>query len=453
MRRCRNVGVALIGLLVVAAISVAAGSGRKLPKEQQAAVSLRRISESEVMDIIHKFPEIVPSYMDTKKYSADILAQAFPLSEVTAAPLKRVFPAARFYKGLDLEYLPPAPYMMAVCGGKRYPMYGGFNYLLVDNGLKVTDENILALAQAFVISVLGGDQVLGELGGERELLAFRQVVFLDAKRIAEVRSGISYDAKLKVKVGERVEEWYFDRYFDEFRVVSRGDEKGLILQYLPPFADPPPQRGMLVPRPRIGVDTLGSNAVRVEWQDTIPHYYAIVEENHSPTGRKVTFFLKDFPPDAQDVYVRVIDTIRNNTIRLLDTVHIDGLGNGTYVWDSVPACSTGIFCAGAGFADDTNPEATYQDTAVTELTTEKVLWCFFPGSLTQMLNVFYNDQFFRTHPDSEAHADSFAEYVKNAMLESWQRQVNEWGFPKPPDADSIHLASVTDSVHWYHGLP
>jgi hypothetical protein len=224
-------------------LGTGSASGSETEEGQEVKVSLRRLSANEVMDILHRFPEMVPSYIDSEKYDVDMLARLFPLSEVTAAPLKQVSPTARFYKGLNLGIKPPVPYLMAVCGGKRYPMYGGFNYLLVDNGLKVTDENILSLAEAFVLSVLGSDHVLGELAGERELLAFRQITFLDANRIAEVRSGISYDAKLKVKVGERVEEWYFDRYFDEFRVVSRGDEKGLILQYLPPFADPPPQRG------------------------------------------------------------------------------------------------------------------------------------------------------------------------------------------------------------------
>ena len=45
MRRSKDIGVALVGLLVVAAISVAAGSGKKPAKEQQAAISLRQISE------------------------------------------------------------------------------------------------------------------------------------------------------------------------------------------------------------------------------------------------------------------------------------------------------------------------------------------------------------------------------------------------------------------------
>jgi hypothetical protein len=312
MRRSRSVGVALTGLLVVAAISVAAGSGRKPANEQQAAVSLRRISGSEVMDIVNKFPAMVPARFASARGDTEFLKGLFQFSELTAPALTRAFPIARFYQGIDISEMPGSPYVMAIAANGRYMMPGGFNQLLLGSGLKVTNENIVELAEAFVISAIGNERYD----------PFPEITFLDARRINQLISGISYDAWLKVKVGGQVEEWYFDSYFNEFRVISRGNAKGLIKQYDPVFAEPLPKRGQLEQRPKIDIDTDSSDAY-VEWQDATPHFYLTVDTNSAATQDSVRFSLSDFPSNAQHVYVRVRDTVRNAT-RLLDTVHIDG---------------------------------------------------------------------------------------------------------------------------------
>ena len=56
MRRNKNIGVALIGLLVVAAISVAAGSGRKPAREERARTSVRVLTEVETSQLASRFP-------------------------------------------------------------------------------------------------------------------------------------------------------------------------------------------------------------------------------------------------------------------------------------------------------------------------------------------------------------------------------------------------------------
>ena len=87
----KNVGVALVGLLVVAAISMAAGSGRKPPKERQATVSSRRVSTNETIDILREFPELIPGFLASKKDDAEYLARIFGFAEVTAAPSRESF--------------------------------------------------------------------------------------------------------------------------------------------------------------------------------------------------------------------------------------------------------------------------------------------------------------------------------------------------------------------------
>lgn len=336
MSRIRNVGVALVGLLVVAAISVAAGSGRNPPVEVQSAVSLRRVSSSEVMDILRRFPAMVPQDMASVKNDTSYVTSVFEFSEVTAAPLSDVFTAARFYKGLSGSK-PPYPYVMAIAGDRRYTMPDGFNSLLLDGGQEVTDKNIVALAKAFVVLAVGNQRMYGNpmFGGPQgdELLAFPQVIFLKATRIKQETGRIAFDAKLKVRVGEQVEEWYFASWRGQLGLVSRGTADGkLIMQYDIPRAESPSQRGQLDGTPSIDISDSAPSKAYLEWQSGIPHYYLIVDTNSVADSFKVRFSLSGFPANATNVYVRVTDSIRNGAVRLLDTVHINVSGDGYYDW-------------------------------------------------------------------------------------------------------------------------
>ena len=233
MRRSTNVGVALVGLLVFAAISVAAGSGRK-PAEG-VDVSVRRLSTSEMMDILQKFPEMVPSYLGDQRNDTGLLKLLYPFKEVTSAPVERVFPGVRFYQGLDrsrscgAEY----PYMLAIAGDKRYGMTNGFNRLLLDNGLEVTDKNIVELAKAFVITAIGSEHY-----------SYPEVTFLDAARTKLDAERTTTDAaRLRVKIGAQAEEWHFSVLWNQFDGVSSSNDKGLIKDYLPTMVESLPGRG------------------------------------------------------------------------------------------------------------------------------------------------------------------------------------------------------------------
>jgi hypothetical protein len=122
----------IVGLLVISAFSLATAWGRKPPREEEVKVALRALPPD------------------------DTLASKYGLNEVIATPLKRAFPAVRFYRGFDNTTLPPPPYMIAVVKDKRYAMPAEFNRLLLDNGLKVTDKNVAELAEAFATTDIGG---------------------------------------------------------------------------------------------------------------------------------------------------------------------------------------------------------------------------------------------------------------------------------------------------------
>jgi hypothetical protein len=216
-------------------------SGSEPEEGQKVTVSLRRLSASEVMGILHKFPEMVASYLAYLKGS-EALASVYPLSEVTAAPLKRAFPNVRFFKGLDFGIHPPIPYVMATAGRKRYPMPSGLNQLLADSDVRVTDANLVEIAKAAVILALGADMV----GSPRhtgyvsdELLAFPKITSLSAEMQV---TGESHAAKLTVRIGDSEESWYVHRWHDRLGWVSRGNANGLIKDYDMPEAQPREQQ-------------------------------------------------------------------------------------------------------------------------------------------------------------------------------------------------------------------
>jgi hypothetical protein len=244
MRRSKNIGVAIIGLFI-AILSMAAASGRKPPTEQQDTVSLRRISASEVVGILRKFPEIAPGANSSRMNDTGFLGRFFPLREVTSTSLEGVFPAARFYKGLDFNTHPQYPYLMAVVGDRRYRMPARFNQMLLDAGMSVTDENILVLARAFVLLAIASEPVHNPLSGDPDNLdSLPQIVFVNATRTMKLLKVVeTADAAiLEVKTGEEVEEWHFSVLRNQFEGAARANGKGVIKDYDAVMVDSQPGR-------------------------------------------------------------------------------------------------------------------------------------------------------------------------------------------------------------------
>jgi hypothetical protein len=219
----------LVGLLVISAFSPAAAWGRKPPKEEVVKVTARHVTTSEATDILRKFPEMVPSYLAARRNDTAYIAGMFGFVEVTIEPLARIFPTARFYRGHNFNS-PPYPYLMAIEGNKCYGMPHGFNRLLIDNGLKVTDKNIIELAKAFVTVAIGE--------------GFPKVTFLQATRTKQVISGTPYSVRLEIQTDEQTEEWFFSLSYwhDQFGTVYRRGPHGYIDTYAPPTASPNPKR-------------------------------------------------------------------------------------------------------------------------------------------------------------------------------------------------------------------
>lgn len=315
------------------------------------------------------------------------------------------------------------------------------NRLLFDFGLKVTDKNIVELAEAVVITAMGNERG-----------SFPEIAFLSATKTKLDAVYLTDAARLRVRIGTQTEEWHFYVQRNQFAGASSVNEKGLIKDYDIMEAKSPPGRGQLdMPTPSLTVDTVPVGNARVEYEakDSLhsrPHYYVIAELNGGTYGHDtVVFTLDSFPPESTNVWVRVRDSVRHAD-RWLHKVQMSS-GSGRDTWkDSLDF--TDIYRATAGYAQDSNPHRTYHPIASgKELTPEKVKLTSFTGT-AESLCIYLCDQFF---PDSEPHASVFARYVDSAMKQSWRVQVDTWGFGPPQDSGGVYRVFINDDQHWYHG--
>lgn len=341
MRRSEYFGVALIGLLVVAAISVAAGSGRRPAQQERANTSVRVMSEVETSQLASRFPGLQARV------------------QVKADLLERLFPNTAFYKALYHYGRPPSPYLTAISDTSLLSLPYGFNRLLRVYNLGINDKNKVAQAKAFVLMAVGDAPITDPQTGEPSGLdSYPPVIFADAN-VTEQRMGLyTYDVELKVKIGEQVEEWHFATCGShQFCFVLRRDAKGRTIDfYTPAPAGALPSRGQLAPQPNMAI---GGDAY-VEY-DTLhppqPHYYVTVDTNGHQTHHTVVFSLSGFPRESSNVYVAVIDPYRWLQ-RYILPVQMDS-GSGSVPW--VPPMNlTGICLVSAGYADPSNPWGTYR---------------------------------------------------------------------------------------------
>ena len=105
----RSVGTALVGLLVVSAISVAVGSGRK-PVTESPAATMRMLAGGEVAQVGQRFPNL-----------------GSRISQLRSELLEHLFPNTQFYKAFSYTTAPPIPYLHAAEGDSLLPMPDGFN--------------------------------------------------------------------------------------------------------------------------------------------------------------------------------------------------------------------------------------------------------------------------------------------------------------------------------------
>jgi hypothetical protein len=141
---------------------------------------------------------------------------------VTDNPLvSRVLPGVQFYKRVS-NVSPDGKtvtsgglvYFDGIYQGRRYGL-SAFNRLLLDCGIRVTDDNAIEVAQALTLLAMGerhGAERLrrGPAGLTTARYGFPEVTFLEGK-VGDIRVGYDlFHVHLRLRAGGEDQDWYFE---------------------------------------------------------------------------------------------------------------------------------------------------------------------------------------------------------------------------------------------------
>ncbi|MEO0115053.1 MAG: hypothetical protein ABIK93_06210, partial [candidate division WOR-3 bacterium] len=405
-----------IGLIILFAVSIVMAGGR-IPKIERSSSTMRQLSGKETKELIERIPEIFIDALgraasDFKtdeiaklKQDTNFLKANLKLKELETSLLQTVFPNAHFYQLWKLDVRPHYPYLIAIIGNKLYQMPSNFNRLLLEHNLEVNDKNIIELAKAFVIIALEG----------------KEITFLEGKRsIDKKKSPPIYRVQLKVRVNDEIQIYGFHIRYGQILWATMNVEGETDTKYFDfEIIEEPPKRGELDLQGQINIATASPSKAYVEWEDSKPHYYLIVDSNGQATNDPVKFELSGFQTNQPNIaiLVRCIKTAYTDTL-LYQPVAIDSSGNGSFLWtpNSQKTCITRVW------AIDT---VTKDSTPSKELTLEKVVTGRFHDNYPDTFTVYFTDQFFQGLNQGANYPATFAGCVKTAAIESWQKQAFE----------------------------
>ncbi len=421
-----------------------------------SAGSARMLTDAEAAQVSQRFPALG--------------VRPGGISQVRDDLLDRLFRKTAFYRILDRSGRPPHPYLISISGDSVLPMPGGFNLLLREQNMEVTDDNILDLARAFVILATDNEPLSIQIDEFSPLDSIPRITFLGGQRIEQrdLRYPYAVDAKITCRVGSgETQTWDFFQardkpskgvwvkvgQFDAVRVSTGGKP---LRQYFPVTTKEETRTGAATGAEWIEIDIAIGNVTVEQDENLNSHYYLRSSRNGVPTDHFVGFRLHGFEPGEENVYVKVAPTPPFTTYgpdTLLGPVDIGPSGEGVCFWMPPFETETGIalVCAGVKPPGDTFSRLTHVDK---ELTVEKIVVDTFPGVTDDSLTIYYcNQSFANIYQEPVIHPAVFARYVDTAMMNAWRTQAGTWGLGTPPDVDRNHQVFVNDGEHWYHSYP
>jgi hypothetical protein len=214
--------LALVGLLTHLAYSPSPPPAKAQPRAAAVEDTTKLDAAREAQDIARRFPKLARHYHG--KMLDPVPDSLFRVKRLEATELAEAFPAVRFYKYLSPRIppevygfeVPTGPRLMAVTADTFYDMSLEFNRLLFATGSLLNDSNTIKMAKAFVM-------LATVLDGKRDAadpLGIPGVVILDAKDIKRTAvDGDTYDVYVKARVGDEVQERYFEKRFSQFRSI------------------------------------------------------------------------------------------------------------------------------------------------------------------------------------------------------------------------------------------
>jgi hypothetical protein len=448
-RHIKNSKLALIGLIIPFAFSLVTANGGKFPVSYPEIHALKlsaktheTIENAFLQSVANETLRIVQAGEKSVKQHYNFLQfvrlgrewkqfESHPL-------LNKIFPNINFYILYSSASEPSTAYFKASTNGNFYDLPSDFNRLLIDSGLEVTDKNIMELAKALVVLACGD-----------KYLFFPQITFLEGTRIKEYDSywATTMVAQIKCKIENGlIETWKFSLskgqgMKGQFAAVTIYSGGKPIREYqIKTFVREKEKRGELDLDPEVKIATTPVGNATVEQNS---FYYLITFSDGEPTGFSVCCTLLNFPANEENVYIRIRPKLPYTfgPDKLIGPVDIDGQGSGFIEWQPEVDIQTGIGRVDAGtWTQEQGFQKRTLEQQDKSLTLEEVNTGIFNGDSTY--KIYFCRQFFVNHPQHQEYAPTFAGYVKDAAVESWQKQVDEW-----------KLATFVDKNHQYFVTP
>ncbi len=340
--------------------------------------------------------------------------------EVKGMVLSKVFPHAEIIIRKNNNYQPAEYDLTASADRHSYILPLEFNLLLSGNrNYKELKTEDIAEAFAFLRFAVAGEKIQINKPIEKSL-EYNDVLF---NYTAEIEcDGELYDIYFNI----------IENIIHETMLFKAGKRIELFYPSLPERTDIIFQIS--------GVDPLLDQGVN--------HYYFSVEENGAPTNDTIRFNFKGLEPNQDNLVLRVVPHYgEHGVFNLYKEIPVNENGEASYTWMPFVDTLTG-FCHVSLDIDGTIHNF---DTVL--VVPEKTLTGSFPTGYDY--TIFFNNQVFTQHPLGAEHADEFAWYMLEGLLESWDYQVDQWKVSAgllndmPEDADGNYWVTVCDPQSAY----
>ncbi len=204
MFKINNKKIAFIGLVVLFACSFPIVRGRRQPE-------------------IYSLPQLIPLNSDERMMIDSTFIQSGDRGEIAKYQrrwdkfeshplLTKIFPKTKIYKLYSAYTDPSTSYIFSFYNGQFNTMPAGFNRLLLDCGLEVTDKNLIELAKTFVVIAFMFDPHIMYWEGEQYIIsAVKEISFLEGKSSVDKKKVPSiYRVHLKVMVNKEIQIYDFN---------------------------------------------------------------------------------------------------------------------------------------------------------------------------------------------------------------------------------------------------
>jgi hypothetical protein len=378
--------------------------------------------KKEIYSLISGIIKLLLLFIATTNAGKLVISQTFIPNEngdtiaVQHPLILKVFPDVKILL-IENSSLPPSYSTVAVYENTVYHIPQEFNFLFIHvyESLNVTQEDIVNL---FVLCCF---------------TSFNSTIeSIICKNEIHIYDDVTYNYLVDITIASQLYTVYIKYANNEIimaYIFCKNEEVNIII--------PQPIN------PKVSMEIIGADTVDV---GGVKHYYIPVSENAS--AKKITVKFKFSGLDTNKTHIFKIRPTYGFGTLFVGPIKLDVQpdGKAEYVWTPPNSTYTG-FCYGQMTSNGQMEVQAFPQI----ICLEHRLTGSFQGNKMNYV-IYYNNQFFINHPEGFTHANTFAGWVKEALVTSWDEEVVNWQLALgcndgiPYDADNLLEVIVCDTA-------